>query len=85
MPDSVPHFFIRNMIPVRDAQKSSEASDICRMSNSAVRVHVSSAQEDRIEQGTHHSDFATEGNRTSLSASKSNVFMCAYIEHFHVR
>ena len=26
MPDTVPHFFIRKMIPVGDAKKSSEAS-----------------------------------------------------------
>ena len=46
MPDSVPHLFIPNMIPVGDAQKSSEAynSVACIfLSNSAVRVHVSHA------------------------------------------
>ena len=30
-PDSVPHFFIRNMIPVGDAQKSLEASHFCSL------------------------------------------------------
>ena len=30
MPDSVPHFFIRNTIPVGDAQKTSKASHFCR-------------------------------------------------------
>ena len=29
MPDSVPHFFIRNMVPVGDAQKTLEASHFC--------------------------------------------------------
>ena len=41
MPDSVPHFFIRNMIPVGYAMKSSVACIF--LSNSSVRVHVSHA------------------------------------------
>ena len=58
MPDSVPHFFFRKIIPVGDAQKSSEASHVCYvacifLSNSAVWVHILKAYK-KIEMTKEH-------------------------------
>ena len=66
MPDTFPLFFIRNMIPVVEVQKSSKASHFCSLYNSLylcckglwyIRVQV-----DWNDQGTHDPDFGAEGN-----------------------
>ena len=64
--NSMPDFFIRNMIPLGDTQKSLEASHFCILYLSLYLCYngpyFAGVQEDWNDQGTHHSDFGAEGN-----------------------
>ena len=61
MPDSVPHFSIRNMISVGDAEKSPKASQFCFKDPCFTNV-----LEDSNGKGTEQIDFGAESNVLGL-------------------